>query len=131
MAQELMEVTRRYFPATGMFVFYVNGKEVAKKWRDAGGEMKIEGVIPNAVIKTYFEDANGNETGKLFAEWSYRNGRLDGTSRLYNEEGDIIEELSYQNGKIEAIIKKDYDKGQLCYESTLHSSNGQVTFKEF
>ena len=131
MATQISEIRRRYFPSTGMFVFYQDGKEIAKKWRDGRGEMKVEGMIPDAVIRTYFEDEKGNETDKLFAEWNYRKGKLDGKSKIYDESGQLVEVLEYQDGKLDEIVKKHYEEGHLCFESTLHNSNGQVTFKEF
>ena len=131
MGPDYSGVTRRYLPQSGVFIFYRDGKEIARKHRDVNGNVKVEGEIPDGIIRSFYEDENGNETDKLFAEWNYKNGKLEGISRIYLENGQLDEEFNYCDGKIESIIKKHYEDGHLTFESTFHNTNGQVIFKEY
>ena len=43
-------------------------------------------------------------SGALKAEWSYRNGKLDGTSRFYSEKGKLWATETYQNGTRLSVV---------------------------
>ncbi|MFH1073465.1 MAG: hypothetical protein V1752_00085, partial [Candidatus Firestonebacteria bacterium] len=93
------EVIREYVSVNGEFVFYSNGREIAKECRDGEGNIKLEGEIPDGIVKTYYKDDKGSASHMLFAEWNYKDGKLEGISKIYLENGQVEEELSYNNGK--------------------------------
>lgn len=131
MASQFSEVTRRYVPGKGEYVFFKDGRQIAREWKDELGIENVEGDIPDGIVRTYYEDSNGNETNAVFAEWSYKNGRLEGISRVYGENGLLEEELHYSDGKIDRILKKYYENGKLSFESTISNIDGHATFEEY
>jgi antitoxin component YwqK of YwqJK toxin-antitoxin module len=40
-------------------------------------------------------------SGQLKQEMNYKNGKLDGISRLYYESGQLMQEMNYRNGRLE------------------------------
>lgn len=122
------EVVRKYAPTIGKFVFLRDGREIAHEWMDDEGNVRIEGEIPDGIVKAYYEDGDGNSTPRVYAEWSYKDGRLDGISRIYYENGALEEELSYSDGKIDEIVKRYYENGHLSLEAA-ESNNGHITYR--
>ena len=112
---------------TTAYVFYSEGKEIAKQTVDAAGNIiKTEGKIPDGVVKEYYKSGklkgegtvkDGKpegivkeyfESGKLKVEWNIKNGTLDGTTKRYYESGDIRCIDKYKNGQ--KIDRKSYDE---------------------
>ena len=112
---------------TTAYVFYSEGKEIAKQTVDAAGNIiKTTGKIPDGVVKEYYKSGklkgegtfkDGKvegivkqyyESGKLKAEWNIKNGTLDGTSKRYYENGGIRYIDTYKNGQ--KIDRKSYDE---------------------
>ena len=129
MQMQQSEVKRKHLPGTKEFVFLQGNQVVAKERIDASGSIHVEGRIPDGVVKSYYEDDQGNETQALFAEWHYENGKLEGISRIYYENGLLEEEVVYACGRIQEVLKKHYDEnGQLSFETRFDCSSGTITY---
>ena len=126
--QMSFEVVRKYMPVLGKFVFLRNGKEIAREWVDDEGSVRIEGEIPDGIVKTYYEDDRGNDTDRVYAEWNYKDGKLDGISKIYFENGELEEELNYSEGRIDEVLKRYYENGHPSFE-TIEGSNGHITYR--
>jgi antitoxin component YwqK of YwqJK toxin-antitoxin module len=124
------EVVRKYVPVLGKFVFLRGDVEIAREWVDDEGNVRIEGEIPDGVVKTYYEDGEGRDDGRLYAEWNYKDGQLDGISKIYYENGELEEELYYADGKVDEVLKRYYENGHPCFETT-EASNGRQSCRHF
>ena len=66
----------------------------------------------NGIVKTY------DPSSVLFSETSYKDGKKDGTFKLYSETGKkIILETPYKDGKENGIEKAYYPAGELLVET--------------
>ena len=100
-------------PGQPKTIIYLNskGKEVAKEICDESGKIiETTGKIPDGIIKEYYE------SGKLLAEYNYKDGKLEGLSKGYYESGAFRGEWNYKSGKLEGIVKVFYENGNLNYE---------------
>jgi antitoxin component YwqK of YwqJK toxin-antitoxin module len=131
MASNASEVRRKYAAEKGGFIFYRGGDIIAWENHDNDGYMQIEGSIPDGIVNEYYEDENGNETQVVFAEWNYKDNRLEGISRIYDRDGYLEEEFDYYDGKLDKILKKYYENGHLSFESTLNNCNGHASCKQY
>ena len=59
-----------------------------------------------------------HKNGKLESEAPYKNGRAEGIRREYYESGKLRKETPYKNGKPEGIEKSYYESGKLQKESS-------------
>ena len=119
-AQE-KETIRKTTKTSGDFlrerIYYVNGKEVARDIWDKEGNRKIVGKIPDGLVKEY------DENGQLVGEDNYKNGELDGLSRLYGgKDRHLLLEINYKNGKAR-VWKTYYENGVLRME--INYKNGK------
>ena len=124
---EVVRKATRNPDGTMSYLFYSDGKEVARQIIDgAGNIIKTEGKIPDGVVKEYYKSGklkgegtikNGKvegivkeyyESGKLKAEWCIKNGVPDGTTKKYYESGSIRCIDTYKNGQ--KIDRKSYDQ---------------------
>jgi antitoxin component YwqK of YwqJK toxin-antitoxin module len=53
-----------------------------------------------------------SENGTLSQMYTYRNGKLNGPSKLYNKSGEVIESGNYKNGRRKGLWKY-FKNGQL------------------
>ena len=115
------EVTRkdvRNSYGTTEIVFSAEGKEVARKILDKdGSSIKTIGKIPDGTVKQYYD------SGALFAEWNYKNGKLNGTKKYY-EGGALRATESYKNDTLEGLTKAYFPNGQL--EAEWNYKNGKL-----
>jgi antitoxin component YwqK of YwqJK toxin-antitoxin module len=56
------------------------------------------------------------KNGKLQTEKNYKNGRLDGITKIYYENGEINKEENYLDNKLDGVIKSYYEDGKLFRE---------------
>ena len=77
-------------------------------------------VLLPIVILSFLACSDGKEirkeyypSGKLMAEWSYNNDKLNGISKSYYENGNVQTEETYKNGKLDGISKFYYTSGKL------------------
>ena len=80
------------------------------------GDSVLEGKIPfkNGVIegssKLYYP------SGKLASVATFKNGKVEGLQRDYYENGKIKREISHKNGVVDGIAKVYYPTGKLMLE---------------
>lgn len=115
------EVTRKQTlnpDGTKGYVFYSEGKEVAKQIVDDGGNViKIIGKIPDGIVREYYQ------SGKLKGEGNFKDGKLEGIVKEYYESGKLKTEWNFKNDKLEGISKRYYESGGTKYIDTY--KNGQ------
>ena len=81
------------------------------------GDSVLEGKIPfkNGVIegssKLYYP------SGKLASVATFKNGKVEGVQKDYYENGNLKRELPHKNGIINGIVKEYYPNGKLKIES--------------
>ncbi|MFH1593195.1 MAG: type II secretion system protein GspG [Candidatus Omnitrophota bacterium] len=95
--------------------------EVKKEYYDSGqlySELPYENGKLNGLGKTYYEN------GQLFSEVTYVNGEYDGTMRAYYESGELESEMPYRNGVLSGIVKEYYKNESLQAETPYQ--NGKV-----
>ena len=88
-------------------VFYSDGKEVTRQIVKHGRVIQTIGKIPDGIVKEYYE------SGKIKAEWEYKNHSLDGVIRQYYESGGLSEESEYKNNRLDGVIRQYYESGGL------------------
>ncbi|WP_338996634.1 toxin-antitoxin system YwqK family antitoxin [Fusobacterium animalis] len=82
------------------------------------GDSVLEGKIPfkNGVIegssKLYYP------SGKLASVATFKNGKVEGLQRDYYENGKIKREISHKNGVVDGIAKVYYPTGKLMSEES-------------
>lgn len=108
------EVTRKSIlnpDGTIEYIFYDDGKEIAKqKVDDNGNIIQTTGKIPDGTVKGY------DESGKLVYECNYKDNKLEGIVQVYYESGELFKELNYKSGKLEGIAITYYKNGELSIE---------------
>ena len=108
---------------TEMFVFYSDGKEVAKQTLDEDENIvRTIGKIPDGTVKEYYK------SGKLKAEWNYKIGKLDGMCKVYFENGNLMSKNSYKDDKRDGITKSYYRGLRLKYRYEYYK-NGQLAYE--
>ena len=112
--------------------FYSDNKEIASETRDRNDNIiKTTGKIPDGMVKEYYV------SGKLKAEYNYKDGKLEGMSKFYYESKLLRAEENYKNGKPEGRYRVYYTTGSLggewYYENgkregmtTLYWENGNI-----
>ena len=146
------EVTRKSTinpDGTIEYVFYNNGKEIAKqKVDDFGNIVKTTGTIPDGVVKGYSESKKleyechyrdnklegilkeYSENGKLLREWIFKDNKLNGATTWYYDNGGVMREFNYKDGTQEGAAKKFYENGGIWSIKTY--KNGQfISRKEY
>ncbi|HTL47235.1 MAG TPA: hypothetical protein VL688_04135 [Verrucomicrobiae bacterium] len=68
--------------------------------------------------------------GKLVAERSYRNGQLNGLTKIYYGDGKIKSEWTFREGSREGLAKQYSPDGNLKFEDE-YSAGKRVNRKEF
>ena len=61
------------------YVFYSDGKEVARESWDKNGNRKVTGKIPDGVVKEYYE------SGELKVKAIMKDGKLEGVRKTYHK----------------------------------------------
>lgn len=77
-----------------------------------------EDKIKGCVEKRYYDN------GKLEAEISFKDGKLEGDNKEYYENGNLKTEASYKNDKLEGIEKWYYKNGNLKMQTSY--KNGEI-----
>jgi antitoxin component YwqK of YwqJK toxin-antitoxin module len=83
------------------------------------------------LLKGYYQ------SGKIFEEYHFKNGKVHGLYKRYYESGKIMRETTYKNGKPERLAKMYYDNGKIWEEwnfeagyreglGKVHAGNGAV-----
>jgi len=87
--------------------------------------MKPVSPSQNGVVKKYYE------TGELYEEQTYVEGKLNGPYKRYSKNGHIQEELNYKDGQIEHE-RRYYEDGKLQTDISYHNGfRGEYTvYKE-
>ena len=67
---------------------------------------------------------NYNEKGVVDARAEFKNGVMDGYSKLYYPSGKLLSEVNFKNDKEEGLMKAYYENGKLQGEATY--KNGQL-----
>lgn len=81
------------------------------------GDSVLEGKIPfkNGVIegssKLYYP------SGKLASVATFKNGKVEGVQKDYYENGNLKREIPHKNGIINGVVKEYYPNGKLKVES--------------
>lgn len=68
-----------------------------------------------------------NNNGFVRSITSYKNGLIDGVSKIYYDNGQLKEENTYRKGKAEGVSRGYYENGQLLGE--IHNKNGELSGK--
>jgi len=103
--------TVRNIDRTKQMIFYSNGREIAKNILNEDDKViRTIGKIPDGIIKEYYQ------SGRLKAEWNYKNGKPEGLCKTYYESGELMFKYNYQGGKREGLTKSYYRNGRLKYE---------------
>ena len=93
-----------------------------RKWKGEGEEYDNFGHL---IFKGKYSDdkqTTGNKyrydimSKKLRYEGIYKNGKAN-FERYYNKKGDLFAEIIYENGKIKKMLLKEYQYGDLKYDS--------------
>ena len=107
-------------------IIYVQGEKTPftgviedyKAYLISEGDSVLEGKIPfkNGVIegssKLYYP------SGKLASVATFKNGKVEGVQKDYYENGNLKRELPHKNGIINGIVKEYYPNGKLKIESS-------------
>jgi len=136
-------------------VYYFEGREIAKTTYDAQGNKKTEGIIPNGLVKEYYQNGNlmmkavfiGDkvegmlnsyyENGQLMTAWNFKDNKQDGLCLTYDKTGKLKEEGYYKAGKRNGLYRlynaNGTIKGEGIYEADrrngierLYDENGKV-----
>lgn len=92
------------------FIYYSEGKEIAKQIvDDSGNIVKTIGKIPDGTVKEYYK------SGKLKGEGNFKDGKLEGTVKQYYESGKLKADWNFKNGTLEGISKRYYESGGIRY----------------
>lgn len=123
------EVTRKLIKnpdETVELVFYGEEKEVARQTLDEDENiLKTIGKIPDGVVKEYYK------SGKLRAEWNYKNGELEGTCNIYFENGELMFKNNYKSGKRDGVTKSYYRGLRLRYKYEYKDGKLEGTVKKY
>lgn len=88
--------------------FYKGNKEIAREIKNRTDKIiKTTGKIPDGVVREYYG------SGKLKAEYNYKDGKPEGMSKFYYENGSLREEKNYKNGKLDGRYRNYYTTGSL------------------
>ena len=81
------------------------------------GDSVLEGKIPfkNGVMEGYSKLYY--PSGKLASVATFKNGKVEGIQKDYYENGNLKRELPHKNGIINGIVKEYYPNGKLKIES--------------
>jgi len=104
-------------------IIYVQGEKtpftgVIEDYKAYLGEGLLEGKVPfkdgkvNGVSKLYYP------SGKLASVATFKNGKVEGVQKDYYENGNLKRELPHKNGIINGIVKEYYPNGKLKIESS-------------
>jgi antitoxin component YwqK of YwqJK toxin-antitoxin module len=116
--------------AASEITYYDGDKELAKETFDAAGNIRKTGVIPDGMIKEYFNGIlwaagtyknnkrNGvmkwlDASGKVRTEENYKDDVLSGSYKIYYESGKLQQELFYNDGKKNGPTKLYYESGKI------------------
>ena len=131
------------------YVFYSDGKEVARESWDKNGNRKVTGKIPDGVVKEYYESGElkvkaimkdgklegvrktYHKNGKLRSKSNYKSGVLDGIAESYYESGKLRTKSNFVNGKLEGVDKEYYESGKLKAEKTAQNGKWAGMEKEY
>ena len=82
------------------------------------GDSVLEGKIPfkNGVMEGYSKLYY--PSGKLASVATFKNGKVEGVQKDYYENGNLKRELPHKNGIINGIVKEYYPNGKLKIESS-------------
>jgi len=116
-------------------IFYEGGNEIARQKTDIRGNIiEQSGIIPDGVVKEYFENGQKNlefnyvdnrphgpakgyyENGILYMIMNYKDGKLDGESKKYYENGKLFQEVNYKDSETHGIDRRYYEDGNLMAE---------------
>ena len=87
------------------------------------GDSILEGKIPfkNGVIegssKLYYP------SGKLASVATFKNGKVEGVQKDYYENGKIMSEESYKNNQLDGIVKRYDESGKITSEEFYKNGN--------
>ncbi|OGF48263.1 MAG: hypothetical protein A2231_08215, partial [Candidatus Firestonebacteria bacterium RIFOXYA2_FULL_40_8] len=90
--------------------FYKADKQITKVIYDESGAMTTTGAVPNGIVGEFYDE------GVLLAEWSFKEGVLDGVSRTYYRSGQIWEERSWKEDKENGLYRVYFGNGKLRVE---------------
>jgi len=101
-------VPRRDIKAKAIFIYSPwNRRQKLAGYSDVTGKP-----IKNGIQKQFYP------SGKLQAEWLYKNGQLEGISKEYYETGELKAETAYVNNQIDGVRKTYYKSGRVEFEHT-------------
>lgn len=83
-------------------------------------EKETKSAVKNGIIKVYRDDKQ-----RLHKELSYKNGKLDGLSRIYHPNGKLYLETEWANDKRHGLTKQYFQSG-ILYSETYYDS-GKIT----
>ena len=105
-------------------IFYVDGKEIAKRVFEKGKNIFSEGEIPDGqVVEKY-------DNGNIRNMFSYKNGKRNGKAFSFYESGRLKKEGVYLDGNPIGINKKYYENGNLMVESKIKDGRN-IYYKEY
>ena len=53
------------------------------------------------------------KNGKIYLEYTYRDGLLNGVARTWDEDGDLDDETEFKNGKRDGALRTYYSNGKI------------------
>ena len=89
----------------------------------SAGDSVLEGKIPfkNGVIegssKLYYP------SGKLASVATFKNGIIEGIAKVYYPSGKLMTEESYKNNQLDGIVKRYDESGKLIEQETYQNGN--------
>jgi len=71
-----------------------------------------------------------HQNGRLWEQVSFKGGRQNGLSRIFDQDGNPREEWSYKNGRLNGISRRYYDNG-LLREEREYRDDCEIWRKEY
>ncbi len=108
----VMAIVGYIFDPNSPFFKSSNQQDITSQLKETiGNKPKRDPMLPplnpqNGITKTFYPN------GKLYAEWSFVDGKQDGVTKIYYQNGKIQSQLSYKNGKLDG-------------ESSVYGENGR------
>ena len=75
------------------------------------------------IIENYKVPPISEEDSVLEGKIPFKNGVIDGYSKLYYPSGKLMTEESYKNDKLDGIVKRYDENGKLIEQETYKNSN--------
>lgn len=88
-------------------------------------EYTLKNGLLNGTLKSYYQNGNLKKTG------NYINGKENGLFKEYNEDGSISIEYNMKNGEMNGAFKTYYENGQVKKTGSFLNGKGNGNFKEY